>query len=79
MGWYVVKFLNEDTVEAIPKSWYLKDTKECNWPPSHWTSKKINEFIKFEKKPEYDWNLYKVDVLGNYGKTSILYIFYLYN
>ncbi|XP_029164801.1 uncharacterized protein LOC114936004 [Nylanderia fulva] len=71
MGWYVVKFANEDTVEAIPKSWYLKNTKECNWPSSHWTSRKINEFIKFKKTPESDWNLHKVDILGSYEDLSV--------
>lgn len=50
MGWYVVKFEDEDTVEAVPKTWYSKDTKECNWPPSHWNSNKINDFIKFKKE-----------------------------
>ena len=76
MGWCVVKFVNENTVEAVPKSWYSKDTKECTWRPSHWNSKKINEFIKLMKKPEYDWDLYKVDILGSYGKMINLYIFY---
>lgn len=80
MGWYVVKFEDEDTVEAVPKTWYSKNTKECNWLPSHWNSNKINDFIKFKKAPEYDWNRHRVLILGSYGKMCVLYnIFYLYN
>lgn len=80
MGWYVVKFEDEDTVEAIPKTWYSKDTKNCKWPPSHWNSNKINDFIKLKKEPEYNWNCHRVVILGSYGKMCVLYnIFYLYN
>ncbi|XP_039310328.1 uncharacterized protein LOC105198959 isoform X2 [Solenopsis invicta] len=71
MGWYVVKFENEDAVEAVPKTWYSKDTKECEWPPSHWNSKKINDFIKLRKAPQDDWNHHKVVILGSYEDLSV--------
>jgi len=79
MGWYVVKFEDEETVEAVPKIWYSEDTKECKWPPTYWNSKKINDFIKFRKAPQYDWNSHRVVILGTYGKICVLYnIFFIY-
>lgn len=72
MGWYVVKFTSEDTVEVIPKIWYSIDTQESYWPPLHWTSKKINEVIKFKKAPENDWNRHEVVILGSYGKMCFV-------
>lgn len=71
MGWYVVKFEDDNTVEAVPKTWYSKDTKECNWPPSHLNKIKINDFIKFKKTPEYNWNYHKAVILGSYGKMCV--------
>lgn len=68
MGWYVVKFEDEEAVEAIPKTWYSKDTKECKWPPLHWNAKEINDSIKFRKTPQYEWTRHKVIILGSYGK-----------
>lgn len=33
MPWLVVKFELENTVEAVPKSWYCEKTLTCYWPP----------------------------------------------
>lgn len=52
MGWYVVKFENEN--KAVSNIWYSKDTRECSWPPSDWSRNKIAYCIKFKNKPEHD-------------------------
>lgn len=41
--WVVVHFLNEDTVEAVPETWYRKKDKTCAWPIVSKKSKKCIE------------------------------------
>lgn len=71
MGWYIVKFENENAVDAVPKSW-SKNKKDCLWPPSHWSTTKINDYIKLEKPPEKDFVSYKAVILGSYGKICFV-------
>lgn len=64
--WIVVHFLNEDTVEAVPETWYKKKEKTCAWP----LLSKINKKMQKKDYPDninYHW--LPASVLGRkYGK-----------
>ncbi|KAJ8974682.1 hypothetical protein NQ317_019838 [Molorchus minor] len=63
--WLVVKFIDEDSVEAIPKMWYIKTSKECYWP-SERKREKVRAMIKRKEYPKSDWSTFKVHILGEY-------------
>lgn len=75
MGWVVVKFVKENKVEAVPRSWFLQFKKYCYWPPPSFSSKKVIKIIEFEEKPTYEtWPSYPAELLGEYGKQVTNYI-----
>lgn len=62
--WYVVRFVEEDTVAVVPQLWYHKDTSYCSWPPV----KDASKMVKNKQIPELDWKQYKAVILGGpYG------------
>lgn len=46
MTWFVIKFDGEDTVEAVPNTWYKKKSSKCYWPPEGTLKNVIIDFIK---------------------------------
>lgn len=67
--WLVIKFVEEDLVEAVPKSWFREDRNECFWPPNTIPVDKVSKMILSNACPIDDsWKLYPVEVLGTYGK-----------
>lgn len=63
-GWYVVKFMNENTIETIPSSWMINFDK-CVWPTTLSTSK-LRWAIKNSLKPiknSEDWKCCQIKVL----------------
>lgn len=63
-GWYIVKFLNENTIETIPSNWLVNFDK-CVWPTTLSISK-ISLAIKNCLKPSKnskDWKYCKIKVL----------------
>ena len=77
MTWFVVQFDAEDSVEAVPDTWYVKNTSRCYWPPDGTVKTVIIDFIKKKHCPEGNWMLYKANILGTYGKVYI-YIYLKY-
>lgn len=57
MTWLVVKFDEEETVEAVPHTWYIEKTCQCYWPPQG--TVKLIDFIKKKHIPTTNWMLYK--------------------
>ncbi|XP_022162403.1 uncharacterized protein LOC111028168 [Myzus persicae] len=53
--WVVVHFLNEDTVEAVPETWYRKKDKTCAWPIVSKKSKKCIEKKDYPDEKNYQW------------------------
>jgi len=43
--WLVIKFVEEDLVEAVPKSWFREDRNECFWPPNTIPVDKVSKMI----------------------------------
>ncbi|CAL1681237.1 unnamed protein product [Lasius platythorax] len=66
MTWLVVKFNVEDTVEAVPNTWYIKKNFQCYWPPEGTVKNVIIDFIKKKHTPEANWILYEATLLGVY-------------
>ncbi|KAL5237318.1 hypothetical protein ACI65C_004728 [Semiaphis heraclei] len=60
-GWYVVKFLEENSVEAVPCNWF-KDYSNCFWPP--YNKLKTAEAIKCRETPSKSWKLFKLKILS---------------
>ena len=61
-GWYVVKFIDENTIEPIPNSWMI-NFNVCLWP--NISTKKITWAIKNSIKPpkKNTWTNCKIKVL----------------
>uniref|UniRef100_A0A1Y1K0U2 DUF4806 domain-containing protein n=2 Tax=Photinus pyralis TaxID=7054 RepID=A0A1Y1K0U2_PHOPY len=57
--WRVVKFLKDQTVEAVPNSWVLEN-KMCYWPPTSFTREGLLLALKNHTAPTEDWPIYKV-------------------
>ena len=60
-GWYVVKFVEENSVEAVPCNWF-KDYNNCFWPP--YNKIKTAEAIKCRESPSKSWKLHKLKILS---------------
>ncbi|XP_036151074.1 uncharacterized protein LOC114254085 [Monomorium pharaonis] len=66
MTWLVIKFDDEDAVEAVPNTWYIDKNSQCYWPPKGTIQHVIIDFIKKKHLPTTDWMLYKASCLGTY-------------
>lgn len=76
MSWLVVKFDAEDTVEAVPNTWYVKDRSQCYWPSEGTPKNILIDFIKKKRSPQANWIFYEASILGCYGKVfSLLYAY----
>ncbi|KAF0732694.1 DUF4806 domain-containing protein [Aphis craccivora] len=53
--WIVIHFLDEDSVESVPETWYNRKTKTCAWPISKKNAKKLIEKKTYPNKLEYNW------------------------
>ncbi|CAL1672885.1 unnamed protein product [Lasius platythorax] len=72
MTWFVVKFDDENTVEAVPNTWYMKKKFQCYWPPEGTTKSAIINLIKNKHSPEANnWMLYGASILGTYAAVRL--------
>ncbi|CAH1119034.1 unnamed protein product [Phaedon cochleariae] len=71
MGWAVVKFSDEDAVEAVPRSWYIEASEECFWPPANYKREKIVKLIERNGSPLSDWKVYTALMLGYYDDFAV--------
>lgn len=74
--WIVVHFHLDQSVEAIPKSWYLSNSNEVMYPPeSSYSKSEIWNLIKRNDPPSKTWNTFTVTLLGgeydNFKRASI--------
>ncbi|XP_029170533.1 uncharacterized protein LOC114940175 isoform X2 [Nylanderia fulva] len=60
-SWTIVRFIDEDTVEAVPSTWIIN--KKCYWPPFH--MEKIVAAIKKHAEPNTCWPSYNVMTFRN--------------
>lgn len=77
MTWLVVQFKEEDTVEAVPKTWFLSKESVCYWPPKSYNNAAIKTLIKKKHNPGSTWIKYKAIILGTYGKYYLYYVKFL--
>lgn len=76
--WLVVKFIEENSVEVVPGTWYITEDKMCAWPHNEKRSA-IYSFIKSKCYPKDNWKMYPVKILGQYGKSlTTLFLFLKY-
>lgn len=64
--WTVVKFVNEESVEAVPTTWIIGS--RCHWPP--FTQQKIIAAIKNYEVPNSCWPTHEISFFrnGTFGK-----------
>lgn len=58
----VVCFIDDNTVEGVPKSW-IKENGTCAWPSNHNNARKMIEH-KYEPNNR-EFKFYKIRVLGS--------------
>ncbi|XP_011691888.1 PREDICTED: uncharacterized protein LOC105452470 isoform X3 [Wasmannia auropunctata] len=59
--WTVVRFIDEDTVEAVPSSWIIQN--RCYWPP--FKNEKIMAIIRKNEQPNTCWPSYEISIFRN--------------
>ncbi|CAL1678386.1 unnamed protein product [Lasius platythorax] len=59
--WTIVRFIDEDTVEAVPSTWIIN--KKCYWPP--FQTEKIVAAIKKHAEPNTCWPSYDIITFRN--------------
>lgn len=59
--WTVVRFEDENVVEAVPTTWISNNT--CYWPP--YTIEKVLKAIKDHAVCDRSWTSYEVYILKN--------------
>lgn len=66
--WTVVKFKDENVVEAVPTTWI--NNGKCYWPS--YTADKMLKAIKDHDDPDFSWTSYKVYVFkdSTFGKKQ---------
>lgn len=64
--WTVVKFTDENTVEAVPTTWIVG--KQCHWPP--FTHEKVMAAIRNHELINTCWPLHEISTFrnGTFGK-----------
>lgn len=70
MAWAIVRFINEDAVEAVPIEW-CKNSNACFWPPKNFQKTKIAHYIKNCYSPKADWKIFPCVSLGEYDDFDI--------
>lgn len=68
MTWLIVQFGAENTVEAVPNTWYIQKESKCYWPPESTAKSIIIDFIRNRHSPKTDWIFYDVNILGSMVK-----------
>lgn len=63
-GWYIVKFQEENTVEAVPVNWF-KDLCHCYL----YNDTTVSEAIRLNEAPSKSWKLFNCTILS---KTKIV-------
>ncbi|XP_066584632.1 uncharacterized protein [Prorops nasuta] len=69
MSWIVLKFIN-NTVDAVPSTWYDYEIKKCWWPKNA-TIEQQRRHIRERSQPDKTWRLYAANILGTYDDLSL--------
>lgn len=72
MVFYVVHFVEDKQVDAVPKSWYRKSNATCYYPPD---VEGAHLMAKNEEVPGKSWTQYPATILGVYGTNDYLRLF----
>lgn len=74
--WTVVRFIDEDTVEAVPSTWIIQN--QCYWPPFKY--EKIVSLIRKNDRPNTCWPSHEISVFRNstVGKYILYSVLLLY-
>lgn len=75
-SWTIVRFIDEDTVEAVPTSWI--EQNRCYWPPLK--NEKIMAIIRRNERPNTCWPSYEISIFRNstFGKHMQRLFVYLW-
>lgn len=71
MSWSVVHFLEDDSVEAVPELWVIKESKQCYWPSMN--GAKLKNLIAKCESLCSEWETFSVRIIGHaYGMYDTL-------
>lgn len=75
-GWTVVKFNEENLVEAVPTSWIFNN--QCYWPS--FQRDKVMTAIRKNEEPNTHWPSYEVTIFrdSTYGNHNITFFLFLF-
>lgn len=75
--WTVVRFIDKNTVEAVPSSWIVQN--RCYWPPFKY--EKIMAIIRKNEQLNTCWLSYEISIFRNstFGKYAASNYVYLCN
>ncbi|KAK4886455.1 hypothetical protein RN001_002726 [Aquatica leii] len=71
--WTVVRFLSENSVEAVPTYWIKFSEKKCYWSP-YKSPQKLTKAISNQEAPSDNWDTYSVEFFqgsGNYESYEV--------
>lgn len=63
MTWVILRFIESDTIEAVPSNRFDESTHTCLFPPEHCGKKNIQQFLKNRQKPSATWEKFNVEML----------------
>jgi len=61
--WIVVHFIKENSIEAVPYTWYNSKEQKCAWPLSKNSVKRMIEKRIYPNKLEFKW--FSARILGH--------------
>ena len=74
MMYAIVEFVEEGTVEAVPRSWVhvstslgVDDQKCCYWPPSYTKQSRLTKMVRDCQEPDASWDVHHIRVLAYAG------------
>lgn len=75
-SWTVVKFNEENLVEAVPTSWIFNN--QCYWPS--FQRDKVMTAIRKNEEPNTHWPSYEVTIFrdSTYGNHNITFFLFLF-
>jgi len=53
--WVVVHFIDEDSVETVPETWFRKCDSTCAWPLNKYNVKRMIEKRIYPNQLEFEW------------------------
>lgn len=71
----VVEFIDDQSCDVIPKSWFCDETERCCYWPPYRSSTAVNKAVRSQCQPMTDWHAYSVRKMGTAGNSHLILIY----